>query len=157
MFISLNKHDINMSFILGKCKCGCVTDIPIRPTTKHILQLYKQGHNRQGKISPNSAHNGSDHPMWKGGRRTHSLGYIYIHKPEHPYCDHQGYVLEHRLIMEQHLGRYLTKDEIVHHINENVKDNRIENLQLVTRKEHTNLHIEKNGYVINQHGIWYKK
>jgi hypothetical protein len=47
---------------------------------------------------------------------------------------------EHRIIMEQHLGRKLCKDEVIHHINGNGKDNRIENLQLMTRSGHTKLH-----------------
>ena len=46
----------------------------------------------------------------------------------------------HRWIMEQHLGRKLTPDEVVHHINENIRDNRIENLKVMNNKEHTSFH-----------------
>lgn len=46
----------------------------------------------------------------------------------------------HRYVVEKHIGRILTEDEIVHHINHNKLDNRIENLQVMTRSEHMKLH-----------------
>lgn len=74
------------------------------------------------------------HPNWKGGRRISKLGYILVHCPEHPNHNASGYVFEHRLVMEAHLGRYLTPEEVVHHINGIVWDNRIENLMLFENK-----------------------
>lgn len=67
---------------------------------------------------------------WKGGRYKGANGYIFIYKPEHPFSNKQGYIREHRLVMEKHIGRYLIPKEVVHHINENTSDNRIENLKL---------------------------
>ena len=74
---------------------------------------------------------GRRNPGWKGGRRIDSNGYVFIHKPEHPRANVDGYVFEHRLVMESVIGRYLKKNEISHHINGNRSDNRKENLLLV--------------------------
>jgi len=70
------------------------------------------------------------------GYRTYQRGYLKKMCKGHPNADKDGYVLEHRLVMEEHVGRYLTADEVVHHINGTRDDNRIENLQLRTKKSH---------------------
>ena len=47
---------------------------------------------------------------------------------------------QHRVVMERELGRVLDSNELVHHLDKNIKNNQIENLQLVTRAEHLNIH-----------------
>jgi hypothetical protein len=73
---------------------------------------------------------GDKNPNWKGGRLTKTNGYIIVLSINHPYYSIDGYVLEHRLVMEKHLGRILLPTEVVHHINNGKTDNRIKNLML---------------------------
>lgn len=68
-----------------------------------------------------------NNPSWKGGRKRNN-GYVYIHCPHHPFATKDGYVYEHRLVVEEQLGVYLAKDNQVHHINGQKDDNRPENL-----------------------------
>ena len=87
---------------------------------------------------------GKNHPRYKGNFKT-SDGYVFLYLPEHPFCDNKGYMKEHRIIMEDFLGRYLTKEEVVHHINHIRDDNRIENLMLFpTNKAHSKFHAKEN-------------
>ena len=76
------------------------------------------------------------------GRRVSltKVGYVVVWEPDHPDSVAKGYagwILEHRLVMEQKLGRRLSRHEAVHHINGIKDDNRPENLVVLTRGEHT--------------------
>lgn len=87
---------------------------------------------------------GSNNPAWKGGVRM-AQGYRHILVPDHPHANGKGYVAEHRLVMEKRLNRYLTPEEVIHHINRVRDDNRIENLQLMANQsEHYALHMTNN-------------
>ena len=72
---------------------------------------------------------------WKGGIISHPDGYLMIYQPEHPYSNKQGYVMAHRLEAEKYLylidGRkYLTPQEVVHHIDGYPDHNDIINLRI---------------------------
>ena len=75
-------------------------------------------------------------------------GYKKIRCPEHPNVDASGYVYEHRLVVEEHIGKFLKKGEVVHHRNHNRLDNDIDNLELFEsatyhKVEHRSPHSKK--------------
>ena len=88
---------------------------------------------------------GKDSPSWKGGKITKG-GYIYIYKPEHPFCDGENYVAEHRFVIEQQIGRYLLSKEDCHHRNNIKDDNRPQNLMAFISKS-AHMRFEKKGLV----------
>lgn len=83
-----------------------------------------------------------------GGVVKDKSGYILISAREHPFSNNSGYVREHRLVMEKHLGRYLLPEEQVHHNDGNPENNAIENLRLfASNSEHMAFHGNKASSV----------
>ena len=102
--------------------------------------MHNKPHTKESIQKMREAKLGSKTWNWKGGRKK-SHGYVLILKPEHPNSSKDGYVCEHRLVMEEKLGRYLEPTEIVHHKNGVVNDNNIENLMLFANNaEHKKYH-----------------
>ena len=89
-----------------------------------------QKHSEKSKRKISEAQTGEKSGRWKGGRVKDRDGYILVKKHGHPFSRQMNYVLEHRLIVEAYIGRYLKPEEVVHHINKIVDDNRLENLIL---------------------------
>ena len=78
-----------------------------------------------------------------GHTKQHNGGYILAYAPHHPNAHKDGYVMLHTILMERLIGRYLNHDEVVHHINHNKADNRMENLMLMTKHEHSSMHMKE--------------
>lgn len=110
--------------------------------------LFKKGSISVFKGEKRENITGKNHGKWKGGRYQRPDGYIMVLVPGHPYGKGNGYIREHRYVMEQKIGRYLKPTEVVHHLNEIKFDNRIENLELLSGKgEHSSLHLSKNYWL----------
>lgn len=114
-----------------------------RITPKLIYKVCKKHGIKCQRTGPRS---GESHPEWKGGRIRDANGYVFVYVPDHPECVRvsearrlkangsyyrkECYIQEHRLVMEQHLGRFLQQHEVVHHLNGQKDDNRLANLVL---------------------------
>lgn len=82
------------------------------------------------------------------GRRTLAKGYCFLLRPNHPYSSRDGYVCEHRLVVEGIIGRPVAPQEQVHHVNMLKHDNRPENLILFpSSRSHNRFHkyVERVG------------
>jgi len=111
----------------GKTQAWIGKELNVNP--KLIYKVCKKHNIKCQRTGPRS---GSGHPDWKGGRLIDKSGYILVYNPDHPYTrrPRKKYVLEHRLVMEKSLQRYLLPGEVVHHKNKDKQDNRLENLEL---------------------------
>lgn len=80
-------------------------------------------------------------------------GYRVVYCPEHPKSmksdNWDGYIYEHIKIAEEYLGRPLSSDEVVHHLDEDRSNNRTENLLILLRSEHMKLHSWMKSCVTN--------
>lgn len=66
---------------------------------------------------------------WNGGRFKSKEGYVYVLRKDHPFARSDGYVPEHRLVMEDYYNCYLLPSVDVHHKNGIRDDNRLETLK----------------------------
>lgn len=88
-------------------------------------------------------------------RSLMDTGYVRVWRPGHPLAKSDGYVLEHRLVAwENGLLVSVDSELHVHHKNRDKTDNRIENLEVVLASEHKRQHLEEDGFVTNQFGVW---
>lgn len=120
---SLNQKqdaDISELYVLGKSQKALAKQYNVG-RSQIRKSLRRTGTSTFGRKGQSMEKN----PAWKGGRRLSKDGYVQIRIQ-----NQRGYVLEHRFVMEKILGRPLKKEEVVHHKNGILADNRPENLLL---------------------------
>ena len=83
--------------------------------------------------------------MWNIRKVISKGDYKYALVPEHPNATKNGYVLIHRVIVENHIGRLLRADEIVHHKDGNKFNNDISNLEVLSASQHATIHGLQRG------------
>jgi len=116
----IGKNKYKIPIIEAKCDCGGLWS--------GVYSHLKNGKTKSCGCLGNGRYN------WMGGTTRTKSGYILKYCKGHPRATKKGsYVFEHILVMEGFLGRYVTKDESIHHKNGIKDDNRIENLELRTK------------------------
>jgi uncharacterized protein (DUF1330 family) len=129
-------------------------------TVENTRTCFKEGlapwnKGKSGIYSPETLRrirNGSleNKSAWKGGRYITWNGYILVYSPKHPNCRQNGYIHEHRLVVENIIGRYLLPKEEVHHLGE--KDDNSPNM-LIAFKTGTAHRKFQKGISVNESEI----
>ena len=114
---------------------------------------------RNPRILSRNTRTGSASQNWKGGKYIDLHGYVMVLVRHGKRLEGESgwarYKKEHIVLIEEHLGRTLGKSEIVHHINGDKQDNRLENLWVSTHSEHRKAHISliDIGFQLTQSGV----
>jgi hypothetical protein len=123
--------------VVGFCECGCGQETPIATRTDRVKGHVKGVPMRFVRFHKTFATHplrGSDNNRFNGGLCFSAGRWMIVHR------DGKAHTHYYRAVMEAHLGRELQSGEIVHHVNGDSSDDRIENLELTNRSEHMKMH-----------------
>ena len=109
--------------------------------SQKVVWRFMKNHGIKARVAAKRDQEGEKNSFWRGGIVGDGAGYVLVKRDGHPRAKKcGGYVREHILIAEKHLGRLLLPDEVVHHINGIKSDNRPENLAVMTSSAHLQSH-----------------
>lgn len=172
----MNFNDYSKTHKIVNCKCVvCGKTMHIKPSrlrrVKHGITCSKECESKnrsiwfRGKNNHQFGLKGRLNRSFKSDRRISNYGYVMIHSDTHPFKNVDGYVFEHRLVVEENAdkfdekcfividgNKYLKREYEVHHKNEIKTDNRIENLVVLTKAEHRRLHNSQRKIIRNRYG-----
>jgi len=141
------------------CKiCGIIFNIsPYRKNKAKYCSYKCYWKSKKGqRISSETEYkNREENRNWKGGK-IKCRNRISILNPTHPFANSMGYILEHRLVAERYIGRYLLPTEIVHHIDFNSLNNNPNNLYIFkSNSKHRIFHGKNNIHPIKSNLLTY--
>jgi hypothetical protein len=136
------------------CQCGCGELAPIAKKNYPPLNIKKGDYRKYIK-----GHYGPTGPLssnWHGGK-SRAEKYPATMCKGHPRCDQYGYVTDSILVAEKSLGEYLPKNAVVHHVDNNPKNNNPDNLVVCeNHKYHMLLHQRQRALEACGHAGWRK-
>lgn len=88
--------------------------------------------------------------------REHGSGYLRVFAPGHSLASRDGYAFAHRLVLHK-AGVEIPPGHHVHHLNGDKRDNRLENLAVLSPQEHSQLHADATEEFTNQFGTFKRK
>lgn len=124
-------------------------------TFNALPAVLKKGHGKYCSLNcRNTTYAGAGNPKWRGGKFTDQDGYILVKNRSHPFADNRGYIREHRLVMEEKLGRYLKPTEHIDHVNRIKSDNRLVNLRLSTQSQNNMNKAKQSNNKLGYKGVF---
>lgn len=155
-----NRHDVSFEEIIalyeqGKSQSEVADELG---TTQKVIWTRMKENGYSARVAAKRNQYGENNDYWKGGRVRHSSGYTYVKRKGHPRVLERGdYVLEHILVGEEVIGRYLKEGEIIHHINGVRDDNQPDNLFITNHADHMRMHNDGTSYLVTSNLEEYRK
>jgi len=145
------------NYVQGQRKRGWTGETYCQPCVARRTGRSSKGSVRPAIAQSNHLRKGDKHPSWKGGRYIDHHGYVMVStrsgRNEHSGWD--NYRKEHVLVLERHLGRELSPKEVIHHIDGDKTNNKLDNLWLTDQSGHRTAHLSLQGigYLLVRAGL----